>query len=81
MRTHLVSPREGQTQAGQRLSPEQAAVAAMVADGKARGLVLTGPYSESKLFTKTVLEGQFSATLVVPPSRAHSRRPSGRAST
>lgn len=57
MTNYLVSPRKGQTRAELRLSPEQAAVAAMVADAKVRGLVLTGPYSESKPFTKTVLEG------------------------
>jgi len=57
MTNYLVSPRKDQTQAGLRLSPVQAAVAAMMADVKARGLMLTGPYSEPKPFTKTVPEG------------------------
>ena len=39
-----------------KLSPEQAAVAAMIADAKARGLELTGPNGLLKLFTKNVLE-------------------------
>jgi transposase-like protein len=39
-----------------KLSPEQVAVAAMMADAKARGLELTGPNGLLKLFTKNVLE-------------------------
>jgi hypothetical protein len=38
------------------LSPEQAAVVAMVAEARERGLALTGPDGLLKLFTKTVLE-------------------------
>ena len=41
---------------GRRLSPEQAAAAAMVAEARARGLELTGPDGLLKLFTKNVLE-------------------------
>ena len=51
----LVSSRKrDKTERG--LSPEQAAVAAMIADAKARGMELTGPNGLLKLFTKTVLE-------------------------
>lgn len=39
-----------------RLSPEQAAAAAMVAEARQRGLELTGPNGLLKLFTKNVLE-------------------------
>ena len=42
--------------AGRRLSPEQAAAAAMVAEARQRGLELTGPDGLLKLFTKNVLE-------------------------
>jgi putative transposase len=43
-------------QAEQKLSPEQAAAAAMVAEARERGLELTGPDGLLKLFTKNVLE-------------------------
>jgi putative transposase len=55
MTSDLVSPREGEG-SGRRLSPEQVAAAAMVAEAKARGLALTGPDGLLKLFTKNVLE-------------------------
>jgi Transposase, Mutator family len=42
--------------AERRLSPEQAAAAAMVAEARQRGLELTGPDGLLKLFTKNVLE-------------------------
>lgn len=51
----LVSPRKRE-KTERELSPEQAAVAAMIADAKARGMELTGPNGLLKLFTKTVLE-------------------------
>lgn len=55
MTSELVSAR-GSDRSERELSREQAAVAAMVADAKARGLALTGPDGLLKLFTKTVLE-------------------------
>ncbi|MBN9748545.1 IS256 family transposase [Amycolatopsis sp. A1MSW2902] len=55
MTSDLVSPRKRDEKAA-RLSPEQAAAAAMVAEAKARGLALTGPDGLLKLFTKNVLE-------------------------
>ena len=45
-----------QSDEGRRLSPEQAAAAAMVAEARQRGLELTGPDGLLKLFTKNVLE-------------------------
>jgi putative transposase len=51
----LVNPRKRE-KTERELSPEQAAVAAMIADAKARGLELTGPNGLLKLFTKSVLE-------------------------
>jgi transposase-like protein len=44
------------TKSERRLSPEQAAAAAMVAEARQRGLELTGPSGLLKLFTKNVLE-------------------------
>src|SRR5689334_13400559 len=55
MTSDLVSPRK-RDEPARELSPEQAAAAAMVAEAKARGLVLTGPDGLLKLFTKSVLE-------------------------
>jgi len=55
MTSDLVSPRKSDRKPAQ-LSPEQAAAAAMVAEAKARGLELTGPNGQLKLFTKNVLE-------------------------
>src|SRR5262245_18605569 len=46
--------KRGKTQ--RELAPEQAVVAAMIADAKARGMELTGPNGLLKLFTKSVLE-------------------------
>jgi transposase-like protein len=55
MTSDVVSPRKSDRESA-RLSPEQAAAAAMVAEAKARGLALTGPDGLLKLFTKNVLE-------------------------
>jgi putative transposase len=55
MTSDLVSPHESESE-GRRLSPEQAAAAAMVAEARQRGLELTGPNGLLKLFTKNVLE-------------------------
>ena len=56
MTSDPVSPRKRDNESGRKLSPEQAAAAAMVAEAKARGLELTGPNGLLKLFTKNVLE-------------------------
>ncbi len=55
MTSDAVSPHESESK-GRRLSPEQAAAAAMVAEARQRGLELTGPNGLLKLFTKNVLE-------------------------
>ncbi|GAA0569537.1 hypothetical protein GCM10010172_62390 [Paractinoplanes ferrugineus] len=52
MASKVVSPREKIEGDGRRLSREQAAAAAMVAEAKARGLELTGPNGLLKLLTK-----------------------------
>jgi len=51
-----VSARRSEKKQGPRLSPEQAAAAAMVAAAREQGLALTGPDGLLKLFTKNVLE-------------------------
>lgn len=56
MTSDPVGSPEDETGSGRRLSPEQSAAAAMVADARARGLELTGPDGLLKLFTKNVLE-------------------------
>ncbi|UQS24811.1 IS256 family transposase [Amycolatopsis thermalba] len=52
MTSGAVTPRKSE----KRLSPEQAAAVAMVAEARQRGLELTGPNGLLKLFTKNVLE-------------------------
>ena len=66
--------------AGRRLSPEQAAAAAMVADAKARGLELTGPNGLLKLFTKTVLETALNEEMTEHLGHARNRAERGRES-
>jgi putative transposase len=56
MASGIMSAPEKAVGAERKLSPEQVAVAAMMADAKARGLELTGPNGLLKLFTKNVLE-------------------------
>ncbi|MFI0467446.1 IS256 family transposase [Saccharopolyspora sp. 5N102] len=51
-----MSPQRNVKQAGRQPSPDQAAVAAMVAQAREQGLALTGPDGLLKLFTKNVLE-------------------------
>jgi transposase-like protein len=57
------------------LAPEQAAVAAMVADAKARGLALTGPDGLLKLFTKSVLEVALEEEMTVHLGHERNRAP------
>jgi putative transposase len=56
MTSGIVSPRKKPGGERRKLSPEQAAAAAMVAEARQRGLELTGPDGLLKLFTKNVLE-------------------------
>jgi hypothetical protein len=56
MTSGIVSPRKKPGAERPRLSPEQAAAAAMIAEARQRGLALTGPDGLLKLFTKNVLE-------------------------
>jgi putative transposase len=52
MTAEIVSPRKNAGVEDRKLSPEQAAAAAMVAEARRRGLELTGPDGLLKLFTK-----------------------------
>ncbi len=63
MTSDLVSPRKSESKPARELSPEQAAAAAMVAEAKARGLLLTGPDGLLKLFTKTALNEEMTEHL------------------
>lgn len=56
MTSDAVSPQRNVKNAGRQPTPEQAAVAAMVAQAREQGLALTGPDGLLKLFTKNVLE-------------------------
>ena len=55
-----MSPRKRETKVRRRLSREQAAAAAMVAEARQRGLALTGLNGLLKLFTKNVLEQRWA---------------------
>ena len=81
MTSEIVSPRKKPGAESRRLSPEQAAAAAMVAEARQRGLELTGPDGLLKLFTKNVLETALNEELTehlghekTRPIRAVSRR-------
>ncbi|WP_246608002.1 transposase, partial [Paractinoplanes toevensis] len=52
MTAEIVRRRKNARVGGRKLSPEQAAAAAMVAEARQRGLELTGPDGLLKLFTK-----------------------------
>jgi transposase-like protein len=56
MTSDAVSASKKSEGSGRRLSPEQSAAAAMVAQAREQGLSLTGPDGLLKLFTKNVLE-------------------------
>jgi transposase-like protein len=66
--------------AGRQLSPEQVAVAAMMADAKARGLELTGPNGLLKLFTKNVLETALNEEMTEHLGHEKNRTEAGRPS-
>jgi putative transposase len=66
--------------AGRQMSPEQAAVAAMMADAKARGLELTGPNGLLKLFTKNVLEAALNEEMTEHIGHEKNRVEAGRTS-
>lgn len=63
------------------MSPEQVAVAAMMAEAKARGLELTGPNGLLKLFTKNVLETALNEEMTEHLGHEKNRTEQGREST
>jgi putative transposase len=81
MTSGLVSSRKRESEAGRQLSPEQAAVVAMVAEAKARGLALTGPDGLLKLFTKNVLETALGEEMTEHLGHERNRAEPGREST
>jgi len=71
-------PRTQVRNLGRQLSPEQAAVAAVIADASARGLELTGPDGPLKLFTKTVLETALAEEMTEHLGHEKNRAPADR---
>lgn len=69
------------SKAGQELSAEQAAAAAMVAEARQRGLELTGPNGLLKLFTKNVLETALNEEMTAHIGHEKNRAEPGREST
>src|SRR5882757_5315435 len=67
--------------ADRELSPEQAALAAMVAEARQRGLELTGPNGLLKLFTKNVLETALNDEMTEHLGHVRHRADAGREST
>src|SRR5918996_2302597 len=80
MTSDLVSPHESESE-GRRLSPEQAAAAAMVAEARERGLDLTGPNGLLKLFTKNVLETALNEEMTEHLGHEKNQAEAGREST
>src|SRR3712207_1031509 len=81
MTSNVVSPRRKTDGEGRRLSPEQAAAAAMVAEARQRGLELTGPDGLLKLFTKNVLETALNEELTEHLGHEKNQADPGREST
>jgi transposase-like protein len=67
-------------QVEQKLSPERAAAAAMVAEARERGLELTGPDGLLKLFTKNVLETALNEEMIEHLGHEKNRAEAGRES-
>src|SRR3954462_938109 len=81
MTAEIVSPRKNTAVKGRRLSPEQAAAAAMVAEARQRGLELTGPDGLLKLFTKNVLETALNEEMTEHLGHEKNQAEEGREST
>jgi putative transposase len=81
MTSGIVSPRKKPGAESRRLSPEQAAAAAMVAEARQRGLELTGPDGLLKLFTKNVLETALNEELTEHLGHEKNQADQGREST
>ncbi len=81
MTAEIVSPRKNTGAKGRRLSPEQAAAAAMVAEARQRGLELTGPDGLLKLFTKNVLETALNEEMTEHLGHEKNQADQGREST
>ncbi len=81
MTAEIVSPPKKSGGKGRSLSPEQAAVAAMMAEARERGLELTGPNGLLKLFTKNVLETALNEEMTEHLGHAKNQAEEGRGST
>ena len=81
MTAEIVSPRKKTGAEGRKLSPEQAAAAAMVAEARQRGLELTGPDGLLRLFTKNVLETALNEEMTAHLGHEKNQAGQGREST
>ncbi len=81
MTAGIVDPPKKASAKGRSLSPEQAAVAAMMAEARERGLELTGPNGLLKLFTKNVLETALNEEMTEHLGHEKNQAGQGRAST
>ena len=80
MTAEIVRRRKSTRVEGRRVSPEQAAAAAMVAEARKRGLELTGPDGLLKLFTKNVLETALNEEMTEHLGHEKNQAEAGRAS-
>lgn len=80
MASRIASTPKKAAGASRQLSPEQVAVAEMMADAKARGLELTGPNGLLKLFTKNVLETALNEEMTEHLGHEKNRAEAGRES-
>lgn len=81
MTAEIVNPPKKVAAKGRSLSPEQAAVAAMMAQARERGLELTGPNGLLKLFTKNVLEAALNEEMTEHLGHEKNQAEEGRGST
>lgn len=81
MTAEIVSPRKTTAGKDRKLSPEQAAAAAMVAEARQRGLELTGPDGLLRLFTKNVLETALNEEMTEHLGHEKNQADQGREST
>lgn len=81
MNLDAVSPQRKDADPARRLSPEQAAAAAMVAAAREQGLTLTGPDGLLKLFTKNVLETALNEEMTDHLGHEKNRAEAGRDTT
>jgi putative transposase len=81
MTAEIVTPPKKTTGRDRKLSPEQTAAAAMIAEARRQGLELTGPNGLLKLFTKNVLETALNEEMTEHLGHEKNQAGQGRGST